>query len=155
MWNGKTQTCRSGFIYYCLFSLPQHSLDHVLLSLMRSLGYSKSLTCESPSVGRTPVFKTRQQSYENKANSGQISTLSHSCKVTTGSGFGGLGVSALDFDTQVRCFKPGRSRRIFQGEKILSAPSFGTEVKPWVPCRRFMACKRSLGVSWKTASRQN
>jgi hypothetical protein len=37
------------------------------------------------------------------------------------SGFGGLGVSALAFGTQVRGFKPGRSRRIFQGEKFLSA----------------------------------
>jgi hypothetical protein len=51
------------------------------------------------------------------------------------SGFGGLGVSALAFGTQVRGYKPGRSHRIFQGEKILSAPSFGREVKPWVPCR--------------------
>jgi hypothetical protein len=33
------------------------------------------------------------------------------------SGFGGLGVSALAFGTQVRGFKPGRNRRIFQGEK--------------------------------------
>jgi hypothetical protein len=32
-------------------------------------------------------------------------------------GFGGLGVSALAFGTQVRGFKPGRSRRIFQGGK--------------------------------------
>jgi hypothetical protein len=45
------------------------------------------------------------------------------------SGFGGLGVSALVFGTQVRGFKPGRSRRIFQGEKILIAPSFGRESK--------------------------
>ena len=37
--------------------------------------------------------------------------------------------------------------RIFQGEKILSTPSFGREVKPWVPCRRFPACKRSL--NWR------
>jgi hypothetical protein len=44
------------------------------------------------------------------------------------SGFGGLGVSALASGTQVRGFKPGRSRRIFQGEKILSAPSFGREL---------------------------
>jgi hypothetical protein len=36
----------------------------------------------------------------------------------------------LAFSTQVRVFKPGRSRRIFKGEKI--------------PCRRFAACKRSL-----------
>jgi hypothetical protein len=33
------------------------------------------------------------------------------------SGFGGLGVSALAFGTQVRGFKPGRSRRFCQGEK--------------------------------------
>jgi hypothetical protein len=45
---------------------------------------------------------------------------------------------------QVRGFKPGRSRRIFKGEKILSTPSFGGKVKPSVPCRRFAACKRSL-----------
>ena len=38
--------------------------------------------------------------------------------------------SVLAFGTQDRGFKPGRSRRIFQGEKILSTPSFGGEVKP-------------------------
>ena len=52
--------------------------------------------------------------------------------------------SVLAFSTQVRGFKPGRSRRIFRGEKILSTPSFGGEVKPSVPYRRFAACKRSL-----------
>ena len=31
--------------------------------------------------------------------------------------------SVLAFGTQVRGFKPGRSRRIFKGEKILSTPS--------------------------------
>ena len=56
--------------------------------------------------------------------------------------------SVLAFSTQVRGFKPGRSRRIFKGEKILSTPSFGGEVKPSVPCRRFAACKRSLNA-WK------
>jgi hypothetical protein len=30
------------------------------------------------------------------------------------------------------------------GKKILSTPSFGGEVKPSAPCRRFAACKRSL-----------
>ena len=35
----------------------------------------------------------------------------------------------------------------FQGEKFLSTPSFGGEVKPSVPCRRFAACKRSLNLS--------
>jgi len=52
--------------------------------------------------------------------------------------------SVLAFSTQVHRFKPGRSRRIFKGEKILSTPSFGGEVKPSVPCCRFAACKRSL-----------
>ena len=52
--------------------------------------------------------------------------------------------SVLAFGTQVRGFKPGRSRRIFKGEKIPSTPSFGGEVKPSVPRRRFAACKRSL-----------
>jgi len=33
---------------------------------------------------------------------------------------------------------------MFKGEKILSTPFFGGEVKPSVPCRRFAACKRSL-----------
>jgi len=41
----------------------------------------------------------------------------------------------LAFSTQVR--------GIFKGKKILSTPSFGGEVKPSVPCRRFAACKRS------------
>jgi hypothetical protein len=56
----------------------------------------------------------------------------------------------LAFSTQVCGFKPGRSHRIFQGEKILSTTSFGREVKPLVPCRRFTARKRSLNVTWKS-----
>ena len=52
--------------------------------------------------------------------------------------------SVLAFSTQVRGFKPGRSRQIFKGERILSTPCFGGEVKPSVPCRRFAACKRTL-----------
>ena len=64
--------------------------------------------------------------------------------------------SVLAFGPQVRGFKPVRSRRIFQGEKILSTPSFGREVKPFVPCRRFTACNRSLNVTWKSGIfRQN
>jgi hypothetical protein len=42
--------------------------------------------------------------------------------------------SVLAFGTQVRGFKPGRSRRIFRTKKILSTPSFGGEVKPSVTC---------------------
>ena len=51
--------------------------------------------------------------------------------------------SVLAFGTQFRGFRPGRSRRIFHGEKIHSTPSFGREVKPFVPCRIFAACKRT------------
>jgi hypothetical protein len=58
--------------------------------------------------------------------------------------------SMLAFRTQVRGFKPGRSCWIFQGEKILSTTSFGREVKLWVPCRRFTACKRSLNATWRS-----
>jgi len=45
--------------------------------------------------------------------------------------------------------------RIFQGEKILSTPSFGGEVKLSVPCHRFAGCKRSLNVMCKLAFRHN
>ena len=55
--------------------------------------------------------------------------------------------SVLAFSTQVCGFKTGRSRRIFRAKKILNTPSFGGEVKPSVPCRRFAACKRSLNLS--------
>jgi hypothetical protein len=51
--------------------------------------------------------------------------------------------SMLASGTQVLGFDPGQSRRIFQGKKILSMPSFEGEVKASVPYRRFAACKRS------------
>ena len=53
------------------------------------------------------------------------------------------GGSVLAFVTQVRGFKPGPKPSDFSGEKILSAPSFGGEVKPSVPCRKITACKRT------------
>ena len=55
--------------------------------------------------------------------------------------------SVLAFSTQVRGLKPGRSGRMFRTKKILSTPSFGGEVKPSVPCRRFAAYERSLNLS--------
>ena len=39
-------------------------------------------------------------------------------------------------------------------KKILSTPSFGGEVKPSLPCRRFTACKRLLNATWKSSFRQ-
>jgi len=61
--------------------------------------------------------------------------------ISSNSGFGGLEVACWPLVHQVRGFTPGRSRRIFWGEKILSTPSFGGEGKPSVPCRSFTACK--------------
>ena len=55
----------------------------------------------------------------------------------------------------LRGSNPAEAARIFQGEKILSTPSFGGEVKLSVPCRIFAACKRSLDETWKSTFRQN
>jgi hypothetical protein len=40
------------------------------------------------------------------------------------------------------------------GRKPLGMPSFGGEVKPSVPCRRFAACNRSLNGVEKASFRQ-
>ena len=53
--------------------------------------------------------------------------------------------SVLAFSTQVRGFKPGRSRRIFKGGKILSTPSVGGEVKPSVLCHPKCRGSRHFG----------
>jgi hypothetical protein len=53
-------------------------------------------------------------------------------------------VSMLASGTQDRGFKPGQSSQIFSDVRILSMPSFGREVKQFVPCRRFTAQKRTL-----------
>ena len=47
------------------------------------------------------------------------------------------------------CFSDTFTRIIFYSimkYQILSMPSFGGEVKPSVPCRRFATCKRSLNL---------
>ena len=36
---------------------------------------------------------------------------------------------------------PAEAVGFFRAKKVLSTPSFGREVKPFVPCRRFTACK--------------
>jgi hypothetical protein len=58
--------------------------------------------------------------------------------------FGGLVVSMLASGTKDSGLKPGRSRLIFSGVKIVSMPSFGRDVKQFVPCRRFAERKRTL-----------
>ena len=59
-----------------------------------------------------------------------------------GMGFGGLGVACWPLVPKFA----GSNPQNFCGEKILSTPSFGGEVKPSVPCRIFAACKRSLNL---------
>ena len=61
-----------------------------------------------------------------------------------GNGFGGLEVACWPLLPKFVGSNPAETVGIFKGEKILSTPSFGGEVKPSVPCRRFAACKRSL-----------
>ena len=72
------------------------------------------------------------------------------CNFIGGNGFGGLEVACWPFVPKFASSNPALSRRNFQGEKILSTPSFGGKVKPSVPCRRFMACKRFLNATWKS-----
>jgi hypothetical protein len=57
---------------------------------------------------------------------------------------GGLVVSVLATGPKVHRLKPRPGTMDFKGDEIRSTPSFGGEVKPSVPYRRFMACKRTL-----------
>ena len=59
--------------------------------------------------------------------------------------FGDLGVACWPLVPKLAGSNPDEAVG-FLGRKILSTPSFGGEVKPSVPCRRFAACKRSLNL---------
>ena len=61
--------------------------------------------------------------------------------------FGGLRVTCRRLVPKFAGSNPAEAVGFFQGEKILSTPSFGGEVKASVPCHRFAACKTSLNVS--------
>ena len=67
-----------------------------------------------------------------------------------GGGFGGLEVACWPLIPKFADSNPAEAIRIFQGEKILCMPSFGGEVKPSVPCRRFTVCNRLLNATWKS-----
>ena len=56
-------------------------------------------------------------------------------------------VIILSSGSEVRGFDHGRGRWFFQSVKILSMTSFGREIKPWIPCRRFTARKRTSHFS--------
>ena len=59
-------------------------------------------------------------------------------------GFGGLGVACWPLLPKFAGSNPAEAVGFLRAKKILSTPSFGGEVKPSVPCRRFVACKKSL-----------
>ena len=59
---------------------------------------------------------------------------------------GGPVVIIFTSGSEVRGFDPGRGPWIFHSIKILNMTSFGREVKPWVPCRRFTARKWTLSL---------
>ena len=66
------------------------------------------------------------------------------------SGFGGLEVACWPLVPKFAGSNPAEDVGFFRAKKILSTPSFGGEVKPSVPCRRFTACKRFLNATWKS-----
>ena len=63
--------------------------------------------------------------------------------------------SVLPLSIQVRGFKPSRSRQDFSGRKNHQHAFLRKGVKPWVPCRRYAACK--ISMNWRGISnfRQN
>jgi hypothetical protein len=60
------------------------------------------------------------------------------------SAFGGLGVACWPLVPKFAGSNPAEAIGFLRAKKFLSTPSFGVEVKPSVPCRRFAACKISL-----------
>jgi hypothetical protein len=59
-------------------------------------------------------------------------------------GFRGLGVACWPLVPKFAGSNPAEAVGFLRAKKILSTPSFGGEVKPSVPCRRFVGCKRTL-----------
>ena len=99
-----------------------------------------------------PKFSLRPAS---KGQTMWSETRTHHSK-TRLTGFGGLEVACWPLVPKFAGSNPTETVPFFQGEKILSMPFFGGEVKPSVPCSTFAACKRSLNVTWKSGIfRQN
>jgi hypothetical protein len=58
------------------------------------------------------------------------------------SDFGGLEVACWPLEPKFAGSNPTESVDFSGEKKILSTPSFGREVKLWIPRRRFTACKK-------------
>jgi hypothetical protein len=59
---------------------------------------------------------------------------------------GGVVVSMLAIEPEVRGIKPVIGRRILKGDKIHSTTFFGGEVKPSLPCKISLNVKDTCGV---------
>jgi hypothetical protein len=95
----------------------------------------------SGSLQRKDIFPPPKRSDRLEPTQSPIHLLSRgSC------GFGGLVVSMLASGTQDSGFRTRPKPSDFSGEKIHSMPSFGGEVKPSAPCRRFAACKKTPAI---------
>ena len=66
-------------------------------------------------------------------------------------GFGGLELARWPLVPKFADSNAAEAVGFFRVKKILSTPSFGREVNPFVPCRRFTAYKRSLNVNGSRA----
>ena len=78
-------------------------------------------------------------------NSSSIVTVSAYClMILIDLSGGGLGVACWPLVLKFAGSNPAEVVGFLRAKKILSTPSFGVEIKPSVPCRRFAACKRSL-----------
>jgi hypothetical protein len=97
-------------------------------------------------LGCSTLLNTTNVATDNYGGRG----LSPPAESSRPSGFGGLEVACSPLVPKLAGFKPGRSRRIFQGETSSARVPFGREGKLWVPCHRFTACKRSLNATWKS-----
>ena len=79
-----------------------------------------------------------------------ISSKNNNAQVEENSGFGSLEVACWPLVPKFAGSNPTEAVGFFRVRKILNTPPFGREIKSFVPCRRFMACKRSLNVTCKS-----
>jgi hypothetical protein len=61
-----------------------------------------------------------------------------------------LGLACWSLVPDFAVSNPAKAVGFFGAEKILSMPPFGGEVRPSVPCRKFVACKRTLHLVWNS-----
>jgi hypothetical protein len=127
-----------------------YSLFSVLFFWRNNPPVGHGLLIHEVSISHTMTRHSRQD-FSGRV----ISSSQRPLYLTTHNGFGGLKDACWPLVPKFACSNPAEAFGLFRAKKIPSTPSFGGEVKPAVPCRRFAACKRSLYVTWKLAFRQN